>query len=170
MDTPEFARFRDVMNGMAKLYEREIDAAVLDAYWLALRSWSISEFEQAAAHLMGSRQFMPRPFDFNELRKASRPTAGEAWARAVLHAASSAYRDGPLGEEPTDTCVRCLGGYVAIAMCDEDKLHYLERRFVEHYEAKQDADETREALPELTREERPRAVGLRSIQRIGRGE
>ena len=59
--------------------------------------------------------------------------------------------------------MRCLGGYTAIAMCDEDKLHYLERRFVEHYEAKQDADEVREALPSLTADARPRIDGPRRL-------
>ena len=53
-------------------------------------------------------------------------------------------------DEITDRAVAALGGYVAIAMCDEDKLHYLERRFQEIYEGMQDAGDIRAALPNLT--------------------
>jgi len=145
----DFNRFKAVMVGMAKLYERELDGVLLDAYWISLRGWSLEEFEQAAAHLMGTEEFMPRPAAFNALRKAERSTTGEAWATAVEHARSSNYRSGLLGDPAVDGAVRALGGYVAIARCDEDRLHFLERRFAEHYEAIQDAEDTREAVPLL---------------------
>jgi hypothetical protein len=147
MEASEFSRFKSVMTGMAKVYERELDGMLLDAYWLVLKSWSLSEFEQAAGHLMGTSEFMPKPAQFMAIRKAGRPTSGEAWANALQHAASSAYRDGQLGDSVTDAAVRAIGGYVAIAMCDEDKTHFLERRFAEHFETIQDAGDVREAVP-----------------------
>lgn len=150
MRQADFQRFRAVMTGIAKVYEREIDGALLDAYWLALRDWSLADFEAAAAHLMRTSKFMPRPADFHELREAGRQTAAEAWLQALRHAASSAYRNGPLGDPLIDRAVRAIGGYGAIAMCDEDKLHFIERRFAEHYESIQDAEEVRAALPQLT--------------------
>lgn len=151
MEQVDFPRFRAVMAGMAKVYEREIDGPLLDAYWLALRAWSLVDFEAAAGHLMATSEFMPRPAAFTALRKAGRPTPAEAWAKAVASCKTAwtpqGYVGGTSGDPHIDAAVRGLGGYSAIAMCDTDKLPFLERRFCEHYETVQDATETREALP-----------------------
>ncbi len=160
MQAEDFGRFRSVMAGMAKLYEREIDGPLLDAYWLALRTWSLPDFEAAAGRLMATETFMPRPADFNALRKASRPTSGEAWSVVLDHVRSGRYRwsDGgttftpnapPPPDELTNAAVRALGGYKAIAMIDEDQLPFLERRFAEHYTSMQDAAEIRQSLPQI---------------------
>ena len=98
MNQEDRKAFADIMLGLAALYDKELPPFLLDLYWGALEGWSIGEFREAAKHLSGTCTFMPKPTDFNQLRKAGRPTAGEAWARAVRHAASSAYRDGPLHE------------------------------------------------------------------------
>lgn len=144
------AEFLRIVNGLAAIKPgKPLTTEGLDVFWQAMAGWTIAEFRAAAAHLARAVEFMPNPYHFEQLRLASRPTAGESWARAVEHAASSAYRDGPLGNHIVDTCVRAIGGYSAIAMCDTDKLHFLERRFCEHFEAKQDAEDVREALPAL---------------------
>lgn len=146
----DFERFRNVLAGMAELFKTELSTVLLDAYWLALREWPLDEFEQAAGHLMGSEEFMPRPVKFNQLRKAHLPTAGEAFAAAVSHAASGAWRRGDSGDASVDRAVRAIGGYVVIAMCEEEKLPFLERRFSEHFETMADADEVRGALPDFS--------------------
>ena len=80
MQQSDFQRFRAVMTGMAKVYERELDALLLDAYWVALRDWSLEDFERAAGELMRTNEFMPRPAAFNALRKAAtKLLASEAW-------------------------------------------------------------------------------------------
>lgn len=149
------------MAGMAKLYEREIDAPLLDAYWLALRDWTLEEFESAAGHLMRESKFMPRPAEFTALRKAARMTAGEAWA-LVLNYVRHGYvrwQGGGVTQmgavtkpesEIIDRAVNAIGGYEAVAMSETDKTHFLERRFCEHYESIQDAEDIRECLPQLT--------------------
>lgn len=119
----------------------------LDVWWMAMQHWALDEFKQAAAHLARTAEFMPSPFHFEQLRKAGRPTAGEAFAVAVSHAASGNWRTGGCGRPDVDRAVQAIGGYVQIAMSDEDKLHFLERRFADHYEAMTDAEDTREAVP-----------------------
>lgn len=161
MQPADMDRFRAVMAGMAKLYERELDAPLMDAYWLALRRWSLHEFEQAAGHLMTTSKFMPRPADFNELRKAARPTAGEAWAEVLEHI-KGGYRSGGLNPE-TDHAVRTLGGYRALAMLDADQLPWLERRFAEHYGDMAAVAETRTALSHITG---PR-LAVETMKRLG---
>lgn len=150
MQQADFTRFRAVLAGMAELYGRDLSPVLLDAYWLALRDWSLTDFEQAAGHLMGSAQFMPRPADFNALRKAGRETAAEAWVRVVRQ--STRWRAGEQGDEDPliDACIRAVGGNEIIAMTDIAELHWLEKRFTTAFEELQDATETRLALPELT--------------------
>jgi hypothetical protein len=163
----ERAEFAKVVLGFAELKGKQLSLAAVDLYWHAMADWELAEFKSAAVHLLKSCEFMPTPKDFEDLRKAGRPTAGEAFAIALQHAASSAYRAGLLGDPLIDAAVRAIGGYVVIAMCEEDKLHYLARRFAEHYEKIQDSCEVRVALPEIAK---PRLNGpMRMGALLGRG-
>lgn len=173
-------KFRDLMRAMCKLYGQEADEVLFDAYWLALRDWPFDAFEQAAGHLMASSKFMPRPADFNELRKASRPTSAEAWLKALAGIKSAytpnGYYGGTSGDPLIDSAIRCLGGYAAIGNCDEEKLHWLEKRFSEIYENMQEAEDVRESVPmiagprQITRIEGPRRAGdflPKLLQQVG---
>lgn len=142
--------FLEVVIGLAELRGRTLSAPALELYWRAMQDWPLDEFRQAAAHLVKSSQFFPTPADFERLRKAGRVTAGEAWIAAVDIAAKGLYRSGRTVGGITDRAVAAIGGYQAIGMCDESKLHFLERRFAEHFNAIQDADDTRTALPQIT--------------------
>lgn len=168
MQPNDFARFRAVLAGMAEMYQRELTPLLLDAYWLSLRRWDLHDFEAAAGHLMENGTFMPRPSDFTELRKAGRATSGEAWARAVAacgscHSAQGYTSGGTCGDQFVDSVVRAIGGYKTIAMCDEDKLHFLERRFSEHFETMQEAQDVREDVPQIAYTPRASIDGPRHI-------
>src|SRR6186713_1042196 len=54
--------------------------------------------------------------------------------------------NGTCGDELIDRAVRAIGGYGVIAMCDRDKLAFLERRFAEHYADIESVDDVREAV------------------------
>jgi hypothetical protein len=141
--------FLEIVIGFAELKGKNLSAPALELYWNAMQGWDLADFQAAANHLLRTCEWMPLPHHFEELRKAGRATAGEAWAKAVGWARSGAYRDCEMGDPITDKAVRALGGCKAIAMCDEDKLHFLERRFAEHFESIQDATDTREAVPQI---------------------
>lgn len=117
------------------------------AWWNIMRGgWSLEAFQQACQHLARTVEFMPNPFHFEQLRKAQRPTPGEAWARALdcgRHGRSTS------GDALIDAAVRAIGGYRAIGMSEVDKTRFLEMRFCEHYERLGEVDEIRERLPEL---------------------
>ena len=147
MTADDFSRFRSVLAGMAKLYERELDAPLLDAYWLALRDWPLAEFEQAAGHLMRSARFMPRPADFTDLRKAARMTSSEAFAVALQHG-RGAWRAGPAVPE-VERAVQGIGGWLVIAHATTDSLRFLERRFADAYVELVTREEIRDALPQI---------------------
>ena len=145
MQPSDFEKFRNLLFGMAKLYDKEIDGTTLDAYWLALRDWEVDDFQDAAALLMQTKNFMPRPADFHALKKAQGPGPNEAWEIAM-------GRD-RLRLQPEDLitkAVRIVGGYTRIAMADVEKdLPHIMRRFLAAYQELSDAEEAREALPDL---------------------
>lgn len=143
---------------------------MLDAYWIALADWKLEDFEAACRQLMKTAKFMPRPADFEDLRKAGRETPGEAWLEARryirwgLHAHTLDSACPPL----IARVVHMIGGPNVIAMCDEDKLTFLERRFCEHFETLQDSEEVREAVPQIAYHDEtdvPRIAG--TFKRIG---
>src|SRR5688572_16410019 len=103
-----------------------------------MQHWPLDAFKAAAEQLVRTCEWFPTPKHFEDLLRAGKPTAAEAWDRALEHARTSAYRRGELGDETIDLVVRCLGGYYAIAMCESENLHYLERRFTEHFESLSD--------------------------------
>jgi hypothetical protein len=163
MQASDFATFRAVMTGLGKVYEREIDQPLLDAYWLALEDWGIADFSAAARHLMRRGRFFPRPSDFEDLRRsATQRDAVEAWetARRTARNAISLGRvraDVTSGDVFIDRAVAAIGGYGTIALCDSAWLHALERRFLDAYSETRDVAEARAALPHLA----PREPRLR---------
>src|SRR4029077_19443425 len=131
--------FVKVVGAMAEFKRVEVSPDTFEIWWDCMSDWEIADFKVAARQLMKTLKWMPSPHDFEQLRKAGRPTPGEAWARALAYAASSRYRSKPeMGDELIDAAVRMIGGYQAIGMTDEDKLHFVEHRFCEHYEQLED--------------------------------
>ncbi len=159
-DKPDFIK---QLVGLAAIKPgKDLTPEAYEIWWQAMQTWSLEDFKAAAAQLARSVEFMPSPYHFEQLRKAGRPTAGEAWIAALEYArkgwtvwdGGKASVSGSMPEPDDaliDRAVRAVGGYEAIAMSNTDATHFLERRFCEHYESIQDVQEVREALPQLTR-------------------
>ena len=169
--------FLEIVLGFAELKGRQLSAPALELYWRAMQHWSIEDFKAAADQLLRTCEWMPGPKEFEDLRKAGRPTAAEAWIQARA-AAGSCYVGGAIGYGPGGTCdnplidraVRALGGYRAIALCHTDKLHYLERRFAEHYASLQDAEDVRQAVPQIAGPSTLNLIGPSSVRALPRPE
>lgn len=156
MQSSDFERFREIMVGMGKVYERDVDAVLLDAYWGALHDWSMDDFQSTAKELIATSVHMPRPADFNAMRKKVNAVSGvEAWNFARRHAVSRAGQPpgvtcAELGAHPAiEQVVASLGGLYVLWACPADKLHFLERQFHDRYAEISDVLETREAVPDL---------------------
>jgi hypothetical protein len=131
------------------MYQIEPDNLMLDAYWIALRDWEYDDFEQAAAHLMANAKFMPRPADFNALRKASKPGPAEAWSQA-LSACKDWRHPELLPEGAIAEAAKSVGGFRAIAMANvEHDLPHIQRRFLEAYAEISARKEIVEAVPQI---------------------
>lgn len=153
--------FVATLNGLAAIKPNmRLTKEAIALWWRCMRHWRIEDFERAAEHLALTEEFAPSPYHFENLRRAGRPKAGEAWA-AVL----SAVRKGrhletarPVVDGFTDCVVECIGGYVAIGMSTAENTHFLERRFAEHFDSLVDAELTREAVPQIASEPAPRRI------------
>lgn len=155
MTPNDYDRFCEIVVGFAALKGRTLPVEAIKLFWSSMQHWNLEDFQQAAYHLVHSCQFMPTPKDFEDLRKAGRPTAGEAWTKA-LNIARTTWNAQSCGDTDIDRAVHAIGGYNAISMSDVDKTQFLERRFCEHFETAQDAQDVREELPQI-------ALNLRTL-------
>jgi hypothetical protein len=153
----EKPKFCAILAGLAAVLPgAKLPKEAYEFWWNVMQrdAWTLTEFDEAAAHLSKSCDFFPTPGHFDRLRKAGRMTAGEAWEKARKAAGSAIQcgqvtHNGTCGDPFIDSVVRAFGGYGQIAMCDTDKLHFLERRFTEHFATMLEAQDTREAVPQI---------------------
>jgi hypothetical protein len=142
---PDFAA---ILNGLAAVKPgSKLTPEALDVWWASFADWSIEDFRSAAARLAKTHEFMPNPFHFEQLRKSSRLTAGEAWAD-VLEMARSGW-DAKHEDPRVNLAIRAIGGLRNVSMSRTDQTHFLEKRFAEHYESISDAEDVRESVPNL---------------------
>jgi hypothetical protein len=171
--------FLETVVGFAELKGKQLSAPALELYWRSLQHWDLPDFRLAAEQLLRTCEFMPLPKDFEALRKAGRPTAGEAWAEVLQYVRTSYSPNFPnrlngsagiLSDPLVDRAVNAVGGYRAIAMSDTDSTQFLERRFCEHFESIQDSEDVREAVPSIAYSgERRRLNGPTSAMDVLKG-
>ncbi len=161
MDSGDRPEFVQVLNGLAAIKRVDLTKDAYELWWQSMKDWSIDGFKDAAGYLLKNCQFMPAPYDFEQLRKKGEVSAHEAWAMAMHHV-EGAWRQGVLGDALTDRVVAAQVGYSVIALTKTDKLGFLERRFLDAYEDFLDTSVVREALPDLT--ERPRIQNGSPVQ------
>ena len=148
-DRPEFV---EILNGLAAIRRVDLTKEVYEIWWRAMKDWSIGAFREAASYLLKNCQFMPTPYDFEQLRKESETSASEAWSLASQHADGN-WRHGLLGDALIDRAVASLGGYRVIALTSMEKLGFIERRFKDTYNDLCCTDSVRKALPDLTEQD-----------------
>lgn len=149
MEQKDKAEFAQTVTAMASHKRQTLTSMDHRFWWEGMQTWTLADFQAAAFQLVKTKEFMPSMKDFEDLRRAGRMTAGEAWTTAVDWVRTGAYRTPAQSENGRfiDRVVSAIGGYQVIAQCAEDKLTFLERRFVEHFADMQAAADTRKALP-----------------------
>jgi transketolase len=134
-----------------------------EIFWAALREWEADEFRAAAAYLAKTIEFMPNPYHFEQLRKASGETAAEAWTR-VLAAVRSAYPDQRISVDgKIDRIVRALGGYRSLAMMPSSEMHFRARDFANLWQELSVSDDARAVLPALAPPDTPGPQPVRTL-------
>jgi hypothetical protein len=165
MTLDDFDAFSSIVIGFAEIRGRMLSAAAIELFFRAMRDWSLEDFTKAAEHLLLNSDYFPGPKEFNDLRKAGRPLAGEAWTK-VLQFARRDYR--PSGahlrdpgvefDETTRRAVASIGGFRAIAMSDPSSTPFLEKRFTDNYGSLQTIEEVRQEVPQIAQQPAARRV------------
>jgi hypothetical protein len=164
MQPKDREEFLKVLNGLSALKGKSLAVEALDLWWMSMQKWELADFKAAAAHLVGSCQFMPTPYDFNQLKRAGEPTSGEAWEKAFAYCA---HKRGPTPGGRIDRAALAVGGYYNMGMANiETAIPHIERRFKEAYEDLADVEEIREALPEITLHELQLRLGGEPSSRL----
>jgi hypothetical protein len=147
--------FLEVVLGFAELKGKQLSAPALELYWRSMRHWDLQEFRQAADHLIRSCEFMPTPKDFEDLKKAGEPTAGEAWDM-VLHRKA-------LPGSRAERAAQIASNGRRIGMLDmERELPHVQRRFFDVYNELSDVESVRDSVPQIAA---PRVTN--GLQRLG---
>jgi hypothetical protein len=148
MEVSDKVEMSRVLLGLAAIMPNaKVTPEALEVWFGAMRDWDIADFRAAASHLAKTCRFMPTPYDFEQVRKAGTTTSAEAFAQALAHCASGQWRQVPHPDRAIELAVQGLGGWRAMAFCEEDKTHFLEKRFAEHYAELTDKRDTIAALP-----------------------
>lgn len=161
-DRQEFVR---VLTGIATIRRVDLTAEAFELWWNAMKEWEIGDFKDASGYLLKNCQFMPAPYDFEELLTKQRPSAHEAWAEALCFA-SGGWRTALHEDSRINSVVGALGGWSVIALCNNEKLGFLERRFIESYNDFIDCDDVRVALPKLTERSTKKLGGPVSVGQL----
>lgn len=138
--------FVSTLRAMSEIYGAPMTAEALTLWWRLLApDWTLTAFHAATATLCKSKTFMPRPADYEALRRAAGRASGpEAWAQVLAEVRQ--HCRGPISPA-IDRAVRELGGYERVANCADERLGFLERSFLANYEGGATVEEARAALP-----------------------
>jgi hypothetical protein len=134
-DKPEFLQ---IMNGLASVFGGQLTPEALDVWWGAFAGWSLHEFRGAAGSAVTRCKFMPRPADLFDVRRASRPTPGEAWE--IAGNGRDALADKAFN-------IATQGRYFGHIPYDEHQ--WIQKRFLEVYEQLAEVEDARASAPQL---------------------
>lgn len=147
------AKFAEILMGLSAIKPgAKLTREGIALWWNAMQDWPLEEFTAAASHLAKSVEFMPSPFHFEQLRKAGRMTAPEAWLLVLDRARGKHELEGDWNDPTLQRALAVIGGLRVIELSPTDKTTFLERRFCEHFETMQTVHDTRDALPQLARD------------------
>jgi len=135
-DKPRFFRMLTVLGGA---FQREVDEALLESWWIALGDLEITELEEAAAEILrtwtssAGRRF-PLPGDLRKLvADSTQGAALEAWEDTLSLARDSRRARHP--DPVVETVVRQLGGWQALGRQSISELTtWTRKRFLELYQ------------------------------------
>lgn len=122
-------RFLETIAGLAELHGRELSPAALKIWWGAMRHWDFDEFRRGANYLARANAFMPKPADFENLRRSSLNSSSDAWTLVLCHISRTIELSDPIILE----AVERVGGFSTIGKTKEADLHWRRREFREIY-------------------------------------
>lgn len=148
MNESDKKHFQSIMVGAGELYSKEITKPLLQIYFQALQSYGIDQISSAfTAHMVDTKHgtFMPKPADLVRLIDADKPKPDDkariAWM-AIRDSFSGYYPKGfKLEDKIAMAAMKSIGGRSAVGMCDNSKIGFLEKQFIDSYKTLFSLDE-----------------------------
>jgi hypothetical protein len=106
------ASFIKALTTMASVFRTEVDDLLIEAYWVALRSWPPGALEGGARRLIATNIHFPRPAEWAEATKAwllDKKARQQAGQRAISHSNAP-----PLKAEEVRQMVRDLAAKLSL--------------------------------------------------------
>ncbi|MBN1225005.1 MAG: hypothetical protein JXB23_17285 [Candidatus Aminicenantes bacterium] len=135
MNKEDNKRFAAVMAALGEIFDtgRGPTAVKTELYFQALEEFTIEQIELAAKKLIKVREFpsFPKPAEIsNIILESLKPKGLEAWGMVMTGLER--------GEQPKDAQIRLvidrLGGWSWLQGRSYDELHWLEKRFIDHFQ------------------------------------
>ena len=107
-------RFARAMNVLSAAFDKEIDEATLESYWMALEDMPIEDIERACKHAIQNLEFFPRPAHLRRSQAPMDPTSRAivAWQSVVRTIATvGQYASVDFDDKLTNATIRNLGGW-----------------------------------------------------------
>lgn len=148
MNAQDKGHFQSIMIGAGELYSKEITKPLLQIYFQALQSYTIEQVSSAfTAHMVDTKHgsFMPKPADLVRLIDKDKPNPEDkariSWL-AVRNSFSGYYPNGfKLEDAIAAAALQSIGGRNTVGMCDNSKIGFLEKQFIDAYKALYNLDE-----------------------------
>jgi len=108
----DYEKFSEMIGALAVTFDREINAAFLTGYWIALRDLDLSSFTNAVSLALKACDRLPVPAKLRELASGGREEdrAIAAWSDVQRSAAVSYMADLDFQDRTINAVVRHLGG------------------------------------------------------------
>lgn len=129
--------FATEMTGVSEIYGKDLSRALMQIYFDTLSEFDIGTVRAAIhAHVKDPErgQFFPKPADLiDKINGTTHEAALSAWPEVLRLAADS--RRAESINVLTEQVVRDMGGWRRFGMADSKELGWLQKEFVERYEA-----------------------------------
>jgi len=135
MNKKDRPRFTQLMLGMADNFRDTITKRGLDMRFDMLKEFSMDQVEFASRKILRTRKFtkMPPIAEFIEALEGNAKTKGlEAWA-VVMETLAMGFS--PPEDLKITEVVNHIGGWSWLIARSYDELHWIEKRFIDHYES-----------------------------------
>jgi len=146
-------RFARAMNVLSAAFDKEIDEATLESYWMALEDMDIEGIERACKHAIQNLEFFPRPAHLRRSQADMDPSARAiiAW-QAVVRAVATIgqYSSVDFDDKLTNATVRNLGGWYWLCQQPEKEVKvWVRKNFEKIYVAMAGSGVTAESAEHL---------------------
>ena len=118
MQNSDKQRFVTVLSALAATFGREVDAVLIDGYWMGLSDLNIGAFSSAASSAIRSLEFFPKPAELRRLSGVQSVEAKAALMWPAVVRASGGSGSGELDEIGQEV-FRQMGGRQRLGQMDE---------------------------------------------------